>query len=517
MSGSGQTRFPRETPLAPEDPLVPLLPLEGDAPDPVALSTWHLALSSTTAVEVPHDLFALWLYPATGGVVLLGPEALAQDRVTVPIPDPILMQDQLFELEEVLRKAKYASAIAVPVRSGDRDTAVMLLGSFSRGAFGSVQALALHRLAGQLGGSIGALAQVMSAAAPHAAVESEMTLETLPTAIARAAAEATGGADLVRRVSGVLYPLLPHDRLEVLVSALTEGAFLPLSGQAPRRRWGAGGATVEPFADIIARFGRSPTLTIDDLSELEPPATWVLGTGTSDTPTARAVLAARLDIAGQTVGYLVMGSVAREAFRPEDEDTLAMAALLIAARVSNFRMVAESAGLRAQIDTGETPSLPLIRSAEALAATGHLGEALSRFSLGMKGLLPHDRISLHLRWGEDDVIELNVNSPRPFADIPAVPIDAFPGAPILRGEREWVVQDLGDAEEVMVALNVAGKAIGTLGVQGRGFAGPREAAGIAQQFANILAPHLELLRRGAASNGPGARGAIERRSLVGEL
>src|ERR1041384_5067079 len=54
---------------APEDPLVPLLPVEGDALDPVALAMWHLGLASGTAVEVPHDLFALWLFAVAGGVV----------------------------------------------------------------------------------------------------------------------------------------------------------------------------------------------------------------------------------------------------------------------------------------------------------------------------------------------------------------------------------------------------------------------------------------------------------------
>src|ERR1043166_5318297 len=34
----------RGTPGAPGDPLVPLLPIEPGAPDPVALSRWHLAL-----------------------------------------------------------------------------------------------------------------------------------------------------------------------------------------------------------------------------------------------------------------------------------------------------------------------------------------------------------------------------------------------------------------------------------------------------------------------------------------
>src|ERR1051325_5166653 len=151
----------RSTPGAPGDPLVPLLPLEGGALDPVALSMWHLALGAAIGVEVPHDLFALWLFPVSGGVVLIGPDALALDRVDVPPPAPRLRQDQLYQLEEVLRHAKYASAIALPVQDGERDLGVMLLGSFDTAAFGPAEALALHRLAGRLVPALTRLAEVM--------------------------------------------------------------------------------------------------------------------------------------------------------------------------------------------------------------------------------------------------------------------------------------------------------------------------------------------------------------------
>lgn len=490
-------------PLA--DPLVPLLPLEGHAPDPVALATWHLALGATTAVEVPHDLFALWLFPTSGGVVLLGPDALAQDSVEVPVPERHLLQDQLYKLEEVLRRAKYGSAIAVPVRHEGRDVAVILLGSFQRAAFGPVQALALKRLAARLVLSLAPLAEVMSAASPHAALEPVMTLETLPGHIARAAAEAANGPDLVRRLSGVIYPLLPHDRLEILASATVEGWLVPLSGNAPRRGTRSGSAA-DPFSAILARFGNSPTLVIDDLTELDEDEPWAIGSAGSEPQPARGVLGARLDIAGQRVGYLLIGSVARAAYRPDDEETLAVAGLLVASRVAGFRLEAEVAGLKAELDAVDTPALPLIRSAEALAATGHLGEALSRFSEGMRGLLPHERITLHLRWGDEEIIALDPGAPRPFADIPAMPIDAFAGAPVLRGEREWMVARVEDGEELIVPLTVAGRAVGTLGVLARALGDHRKAATTTRMFANLLAPHLELIRRGASAGmGPGAR------------
>lgn len=504
MSGS-------DTPVSrtaknPEHPLVPLLPMEGNAPDPVALATWHLALSSTTAVEVPHDLFALWLFPMTGGAVLLGPEALAQDNVVVPIPSPCLLQDQLFGLEEVLRKAHYESAMAVPIRDGVRDAGVMLLGSFAKGAYGPKQALALRRLAEALTDTLSRLGQVLTAPITEPVTDEPISLETLPLHVAHAAAEAANGPDLARWLSTVLYPILPHDRLELLASGAAEHSFVPLSGNAPKRRWTASGGVVEPFTAIVSRFGSSSTLLVDDLIELDGEGSWAIGSGGAEALPARAILGARMAVSGETVGYLLLGSVASEAYRPDDEDVLATVALLVAPRVAGFRLAAEAAGLRTDATASETPVLPLTRVAEALASTGHLGEALRRFSAGLKEVLPHQRISLHLRWGEDDVIEINPDAPRPFADLPAVPLDSYAGGPVIRGIMEWLVLNVGDDEEVLVALTVAGRPVGTLGVRAPSFPSTGQAAAIAQQFANILAPHLELLRRSASSGvGPAAR------------
>ena len=316
MSGIGSPRRSWGTPRPGADPLVPLLAVEGGGPDPVAITTWHQALASTLAVEIPHDLFALWLYPASGGVVLLGPEALARDRVDVPLPDPLLRQDQLFGLEEVLRRAHYASAIAVPVRSGGRDVGLILVGSFERAAFGPGQVGKLHRQAAQLAGTLTDLARAMPAVTAHAVVEPVMSVEDLPGHLARAVVEAATGPDLVRRVSGVLYPLLPHDRVEILGLG-RDGGLTPLSGKA------------EPsLAALVERFGSEPVITIEHGGEM------------------LSYLGARLELAGLVVGYLLLGSVAADAFRPEDEEILAMAALMVTPRVQAIQLVAllEAAG-----------------------------------------------------------------------------------------------------------------------------------------------------------------------------
>src|SRR5262245_42227646 len=112
-------------PAATLDPLVPVLDLSGGPPDPVAIATWHMALSNLVGAEVPHQLFGLWLFPDRGGVVLVGPEALAEDRLEIAEPAPRVSQDQLFELEETLRRAQYRSAIAMAIGDGDRDVGLL--------------------------------------------------------------------------------------------------------------------------------------------------------------------------------------------------------------------------------------------------------------------------------------------------------------------------------------------------------------------------------------------------------
>jgi hypothetical protein len=473
---------------------VPLLLLEGGAPDPVAISTWHQALVASTAVAVPHDLFALWLFSESGGVILLGPEALARDRIEVPRPDPALRQDQLFQLEEVLRRARYTSAIAIPIRRESRDVAVMLLGSFERRAFGPLQAMALARLAGQLEATLSALALAMPSVSSHAAVEPAMSAEDLPVHLARAAVEAASGPDLVRRVSGVLYPILPHDRVELL-AVTSSGALIPMSGGGSRRRWSSTGGAVDPFSAIVEQFGDAPTLLIEDHGAGGSDGTWSVGTGAGQA--ARGVLGARLQVAGQTVGYLLLGSVAADSYRPGDEDILAVAALLIAPRLLGLRLASELEGYRTQAPGTENGGAALIRSALSLAVTSHLGEALRGYARGLRERVPHQRMLLHLKWGDDAVIPIDPEAPRPLADVPAVPLEEFESAAVLRGERDWLVRTVEDGEEVVVPLRVAGRSIGTLALRGEGFPAVRDATAVTQQFADVLAPHLELLRRSA--------------------
>src|SRR3712207_3660285 len=107
MSEPGPQASAESLPPTGSEPLVPILSVDDGQVDPVALSTWHQALSNTVAIEVPHDLMGLWLYPSAGGAVLIGPEELAEDDLVVPLPGPHLKPEQLSEIESIVLNAGY--------------------------------------------------------------------------------------------------------------------------------------------------------------------------------------------------------------------------------------------------------------------------------------------------------------------------------------------------------------------------------------------------------------------------
>jgi hypothetical protein len=485
------------------DFLVPLLRSDGGAPDPVAIETWHVALGATVAIEIPHDLFALWLFPPRGGSVLLGPAALAEDRIEVPHQEPILQQDALYRLEETLRKARYPSAIAAPVRppGGTRDLGVMLLGSFEKGVFGPREALALHRLGTQLAPALLDLGERL--AAPSPGLVEHLTRDNLPEHLARMACEASDGADLVRRASGALYELIPHDRLEILAASPGSGILQPLSRGPARRRWVGGAASepADPLSAIAPRFGEARTLLLPDLTEVEG-ISWTVE---SPPVPVHGLIGAKLTVSGETIGYLILGSVARDAFRPEDEDTLALAALFLAPRVQALRGGGAShSGASAPADALEDP--PLSRAAAALAGTGELRVGLHRFGEELGRVLPHDGIAVYLRRGEYDVVTLEPELARPLADLRGIPLEDFTGSPLFLEGKEWLSTQTRNSEEVLVPLGVGGRTIGALGVKTTGSVTGRAAAAIARQFADVLAPHVELVRRaGDRDQGSGVR------------
>jgi hypothetical protein len=477
---------------------VPVLDLSGGPPDPVAIASWHMALSNLVAPEIPHQLFGLWLFPERGGVVLLGPEALAEDRLELAEPAPFVSQDQLFELEETLRRAKYSSAIAMPIGDAERHAGVLLFGSFDPGVYGPTAARRVHRLAASLGPSLKALGRVVTAPATSAVpVASDQLAAALPALVN----EAPSGAELCRRLSGVLHQHVPHDRLEIL--ALTNGGRvpLPLSGSSGRRRWGSGGGST--WSDLVRLlddfFGGESTAVIDNLAAEAPGLSWPSAPGVGPARIG-SVLAARLELGGEPIGLLVFGHAAQELYRQADEEIAGLVASLLASRVVAFRLESEVQALRGQLEVLQAPSLPVLRAADALAGTAHLGEALHKFESEVRELVAHDRIRYLLRLSDSEVVEESADALRPIVDLPGLPVEGLPIRAVLAGERSWTVVQRRESVELAVQLKVADRVVGAMVLEAAtGFEGAREIAAVVQQFAAVVAPHLELLRRSSAT------------------
>lgn len=167
------------------------------------------------------------------------------------------------------------------------------------------------------------------------------------------------------------------------------------------------------------------------------------------------------------------------------------------ARVAAFRLESEVQALRGQLEVLQAPSLPVLRAAESLASTAHLGEALHRFAAEVREVLPHDRMRFLLRQTDEECVELSPETIRPLADLPLLTIQELPARAVLENERPWTLIHRHETEGIAVGLRVAGRVIGAMVVEAAHFEGPREAAGVAQQFAAVIAPHLELVRRSA--------------------
>jgi hypothetical protein len=483
------------------DLLVPRLDLTVGSPDPVAIATWHMAVSDLVGNEIPHQLFGLWVFPEHGGAVLLGPDGLAEDRLDLPEPDPVLTQDQLFELEEKLRRAKYASAVALPVHGTERDVGLSLIGGLDPGLYGPSQVRRLQQLAAELRNTLEPLSRLIRGrpAGQDSAITPRVAGEDLPEVITRAVSEVPSGPELVRRLSGLLHAHLPHDRLEVLSFANGAAAVLPLSGAATRRRWGGPGG--QTWGDMVRMLedalGTAPTAAIADLAQEAPGLGWPGASGADGPVRVASVLVARLELAEQPIGLLVAGHAAADLYRPQDEELVEQVARLIGARVAALQFESEALALRGQLEVLQAPSLPVLRAADALASTSHLGEALHRFGVEVGEVVPHDRIRFLLRWSETEVVTLAPEAIRPLPDLPLTPIGALPARLVLDGDRAWLASQSEEGMELAVALRVADRRIGVMVLEARSFQSPREAAASAQQFAAVVAPHLELVRRSA--------------------
>lgn len=496
------------------EPLVPILRLDDGQVDPLALATWHQALSNTASVELPHDLMGLWLYPSQGGVVLLGPAELAADDLAVPVPSPHLRPEQLSLVEEIVVDAGYKSATCLPIRFGKRDVALLLVADLQPGRYGPAERVLLQCVAQRVAPMLGRIARQWVVAERSSSPQQER-IAGLLEAVAQANRDTGNPQRFLSGVSRGLAPLLPHDHVELLVRDAAGGEqYYRLGEHAGGPIWADPSLVISrDHLDIAAIFDSRTRLLVADTYEDER---WPRGFLTVSEPAGadvRAVLGAQLSLGGGSVAYLLVGSIGPDIYGEDDVELLELLAGLISPQIAGFMRSAEPrpqpVPLIAEppvrrVEAPDPSAEMLFRIAGLLATTSDPALATQLIAEEGAGLLPFDKFAIALRLTEGDrVVLLEPGERRALTELPPLPVAGTALEQVLHGQ---VSNSLGQAPgegRLIVPLRVAGKVYGAL-VFSAGPAGPLDESYLpaAQRLADIVAAHLELLRRAAMVQAP---------------
>ncbi len=518
------------------EPLVPILQADEGQVDPAALATWHQALSNTAAVEVPHDLMGLWLYPSQGGIVLLGPAELAEDDLAVPLPSPHLKPEQLALVEEIVLDAGYGSATCLPIRFGKRDVALLLVADLRPGRYGPAERVVLQCVAQRIAPMLGRIARQWTPVESTSSRQQER-IAGLLEAVAQANRDAGTPQRFLAGVARGLAPLLPHDHVELLVPDATGDQYLRLGDHAGGPLWTDPSLIISrEHLDIAGIFDSDTRLLVSDTYE---DARWPRGFLTaseSNGADVRSIVGARMGMGGPALAYLLVGSIGPELYGADDLELLVLLAGLIAPQVAGFLRRAEppkpADPLQAKpFDPAQdrraapTPvSLPPARdgSAEAvfriaslLATTSDPAAATRLIAEEGAKLLPFDKLTFALRLIEGDrVILVQPGERRALLTLPSVPVTGTALARVLQGQAPHVFAQAQGESRLLVPLRVAGTVPGVLIFSAAAAAGLAEShLDAAQRLADIVAAHLELVRRSAAAKSHPAQLDTGRKAL----
>jgi hypothetical protein len=190
--------------------------------------------------------------------------------------------------------------------------------------------------------------------------------------------------------------------------------------------------------------------------------------------------------------------VGPELYEPEDAELLARVGGLIAAQVA---LLASAAGERQATRSPREELVPrlLLEISELLATAAEPAEATRRVAEIAERFLPFDQMRFAIRLSEGDrVVLLEPGERRPLPDLGLVPVAGTALGQVLHGEIPSSFALVGGEARLLVPLRVGGRVHGALVFT----AAPPAVLNLAhtrsaQQLADVVAPHLELLRRAA--------------------
>jgi GAF domain-containing protein len=478
---------------APDGLMIPIPGPEESLRGPELLGTWHAAMSNVVGLELPHDLLAVWFYPAYGGVSLVGPASLAEDDLQVPLPSPRISRPQLDLLEEIILDAGYGSAVCVAARTERDDVGLVLLASFAPEQYDAIAREKVRRIARRISPTLARLADP-DAPEWQPSVEARV-LDGLATAM-RSAQSPIGFA---RGISEGIDRLVPHERLEILIPGASPEQSYRLSGHeqgalwsdasliVPRDLWDAG-----LLADRPGRAGEAgiavPVIVVDAATS----PGWGGWSASARGLPMRSTLAARLEVGGRTVGYLLLGSSLVGMYDPHDAELLGRMVPAIAARVEGLVQVHQLRVLRTQLGSANAVPNQLRRMSTVLATSAEMPAALREYFAESTAILPLHRVRLALRAADPArVVMLIPGDTRPLVELTSTPATQVV-AQVLAGELPYGVLGGGSEVELVLPLRVSGRLTGALLLTlASADAVTRSHLALAQQVADMVAPWVE--------------------------
>jgi len=459
------------------------------------LTTWYEAFTNVVGVEIPHDLLAIWHYPVSGGAALVGPAALAEDELRVPLPLPRLSAPQLSLLEAVIRDAGYGSASCFACRTERDDVGLLLVASFASGMHDAETKQRLAAVARRIAPT---LARLADPDRPDVAAHPETGVVD---ALASATRLAHTPSAFARGASVAIDRLIPHERLDIFVPGASPEQVYRLSAHEEGGLWSDSSLIVSrDLLDPSAAFGgRDVVLLSDALME----GGWT-GWAESDRDSAmRSALGVRLVAGERVVGYLLLGADAVGIYDGHDAELLNRLAPWIASRVEALVQAHQLKIIRTQLGSANAIPTQLRRMATILATVPDFSTGLREYMAEATALLPFHRVRLALRTDQPDrVLLLAPGDHRHLGEITSTPVSNVVVSKVIAGEVPHGVMGGGADIELVFPLRAGGSISGALILTtGAADAFTRLHLAMAQQVADGIAPWVELLRAGAPLEG----------------
>jgi hypothetical protein len=309
-------------------------------------------------------------------------------------------------------------------------------------------------------------------------------------------------------LSFALQPILPHDCYELLIPDAGGENHYRLALHGHGTLWGDPGLSV-PLARLDpARLLAHGNLLSNDTGDLDNLRVPELVTVRGPEQPPRSLLGVRLKVVERLTGYLLVGSAGPGMYRAEDLALLDRVGAVVAPRVDGLVTAWQLGILKGQYDVLRHVPLHLSKVAELLATTPFLGEGTRLFVQQAAALLPVGALEFAVRLTDEHrVAVLKPGVSTALADLPQEPIEGTGVAQVVRGETPFLLttQD-GGPEPVavlVVPLRTGGRIFGAMAMTAKASTPfSRTDMALAQQLADLVAPHLDLARRAAGPPPP---------------